>query len=161
MKKTIKITALAFVVSFSAISCQKSVSDAELTTQSTTAISAYPETSVEVKDGVAHLSGTFASQGDKDAAIAAIKNIKGVRDVMDMATVEAAASVVETVSAVAPEVQQKVTDAVKDFPAVKVDVVNGELTLTGEVTAEQARKIKMSVDALKVGKVNYNYNVKK
>ena len=33
--------------------------------------------------------------------------------------------------------------------------------LTGEVTAEQARKIKMSVDALKVGKVNYNYNVKK
>ena len=44
---------------------------------------------------------------------------------MDMATVEAAASVVETVSAVAPEVQQKVTDAVKDFPAVKVDVVNG------------------------------------
>ena len=161
MKKTIKITALAFVVSFSAISCQKSVSDAELTTQSTTVISAYPETSVEVKDGVAHLSGTFASQGDKDAAIAAIKNIKGVRDVMDMATVEAAASVVETVSAVAPEVQQKVTDAVKDFPAVKVDVVNGELTLTGEVTAEQARKIKMSVDALKVGKVNYNYNVKK
>ena len=161
MKKTIKITALAFVFSFAAISCQKSVSDAELTTQSTTAISAYPETSVEVKDGVAHLSGTFASQGDKDAAIAAIKNIKGVRDVMDMATVEAAASVVETVSAVAPEVQQKVTDAVKDFPAVKVDVVNGELTLTGEVTAEQARKIKMSVDALKVGKVNYNYNVKK
>ena len=161
MKKTIKITVLAFVFSFAAISCQKSVSDAELTTQSTTAISAYPETSVEVKDGVAHLSGTFASQGDKDAAIAAIKNIKGVRDVMDMATVEAAASVVETVSAVAPEVQQKVTDAVKDFPAVKVDVVNGELTLTGEVTAEQARKIKMSVDALKVGKVNYNYNVKK
>ena len=161
MKKTIKITALAFVFSFAAISCQKSVSDAELTTQSTTAISAYPETSVEVKDGVAHLSGTFASQGDKDAAIAAIKNIKGVRDVMDMATVEAAASVVETVSAVAPEVQQKVTDAVKDFPAVKVDVVNGELTLTGEVTAEQARKIKMSVDALKVGKVNYDYNVKK
>ena len=161
MKKTIKITVLAFVVSFAAISCQKSVSDAELTTQSTTAISAYPETSVEVKDGVAHLSGTFASQGDKDAAIAALKNVKGVRDVMDMATVEAAASVVETVSAVAPEVQQKVTDAVKDFPDVKVDVVNGELTLTGEVTAEQARKIKMSVDALKVGKVNYDYNVKK
>ena len=116
---------------------------------------------MEVKEGVAHLSGTFASQEEKDAAIAALKNVKGVKDVMDMATVEAAASVVETVSAVAPEVQQKVTDAVKDFPGVKVDVVNGELTLTGEVTAEQARKIKMSVDALKVGKVNYNYNVKK
>lgn len=161
MKKTIKITALAFVFSFAAISCQKSVSDAELTTQSTTAISAYPETSVEVKDGVAHLSGTFASQGDKDAAIAAIKNIKGVRDVMDMASVEAADPVMETITAIDQETQQKVADAIKDFPSVKMDVVNGELTLTGEVTAEQARKIKMSVDALKVGKVNYNYNVKK
>ena len=161
MKKTIKIAALAFIFSVAAFSCKKNVSDAELTTQSTTVVAAYPGTSVEVKEGVAHLSGTFASQEEKDAAIAALKNVKGVKDVMDMATVEAAASVVETVSAVAPEVQQKVTDAVKDFPGVKVDVVNGELTLTGEVTAEQARKIKMSVDALKVGKVNYNYNVKK
>ena len=40
-------------------------------------------------------------------------------------------------------------------------VENGELTLTGDVTAEQAKKIKMSVDALKLGKVNFKYNVKK
>ncbi len=36
--------------------------------------------------------------------------------------------------------------------------------LVGTSTKEEhakARKIKMSVDALKVGKVNYNYNVKK
>jgi hyperosmotically inducible protein len=71
-----------------------------------------------------------------------------------------APTVVETVSAVAPEVQQKVADAVKDFPGVKVEVVNNELTLTGTVSPEQARKIKMSVDALKVGKVNFNYTVK-
>ena len=72
MKKTIKITALAFVVFFS---LQKNVSDAELTTQSTTAISAYPKIpQLEVKDGVAHLSGNFASEIKK--AIAAIKNIK-------------------------------------------------------------------------------------
>ena len=161
MKKTMAMAALALAVSFGSIACKKKVSDAELQTQATTVVTSNPNASVEVKDGTAHLSGTFASQEEKDAAIAALKNVKGVKDVMDMATVEAAASVVETVSAVAPEVQQKVTDAVKDFPAVKVDVVNGELTLTGEVTAEQARKIKMSVDALKVGKVNYNYNVKK
>ena len=56
--------------------------------------------------------------------------------------------------------QQKVEDAVKDFPSVKVSVVNDELTLTGDVSSLQARKIKESVDALKVGKVNYNYTVK-
>ncbi|UPQ80008.1 transporter [Flavobacterium azooxidireducens] len=64
---------------------------------------------------------------------------------------------VETVSAVSPEVVQKVNDALKDFPNVKAEVVNDELTITGKVTPDQARKIKMSIDALKVGKVNYNY----
>lgn len=64
---------------------------------------------------------------------------------------------VETVSAVSPEVMQKINDALKDFPNVKAEIVNDELTLTGKVTPEQAREIKMSIDALKVGKVNYNY----
>jgi hyperosmotically inducible protein len=92
--------------------------------------------------------------------IASLKAIPGVKDVMDMSSVAPAAAV-ETASVVDPAVQQKLADAVKDFPTVKAEVVNGELTLTGDVTAEQARKIKMSVDALKLGKVNFKYNVKK
>lgn len=72
--------------------------------------------------------------------------------------VEQQIEVVETVSAVAPEVVQQVNDALKDFPNVKAEVVNNELTITGKATPEQARAIKMSIDALKVGKVNYNYS---
>ena len=72
-EKTIKITVLAFVVSFAAISCQKICFRCRTDYTIYYSYSAYPETSVEVKDGVAHLSGTFASQGDKDDAIAAIK----------------------------------------------------------------------------------------
>jgi hyperosmotically inducible protein len=68
--------------------------------------------------------------------------------------------VVETASAIDPAITKKITDALKDFPSVKVGVVNGELTLTGDVSQTQARKIKESVDALKVGKVNFNYTVK-
>ena len=163
MKKTIAMAALAVAVSFGAISCKKKVSDADLQTQATTVVVSNPNASVEVKEGVAHLSGTFETQEAKDAMIKQLKAITGVKEVMDMATVAPAAPAaapVETQSAVAPEVQQKVKDAVKDFPSVKVEVVNGELTLTGNVSAVQARKIKESVDALKVGKVNYNYTVK-
>ena len=160
MKKTIAMAALALAVSFGAVSCKKKVSDADLTTKATTVVTAYPGTSVEVKEGVAHLSGTFASEADKAAAVEALKKVEGVKEVMDMATVAAPVAPVETTSAVDPAVQQKVADAVKDFPSVKVEVVNGELTLTGDVSPAQARKIKESVDALKVGKVNYNYNVK-
>lgn len=162
MKKTIAMAALAIAVSFGAVSCKKKVSDADLQTQATTVVTSNPGASVEVKEGVAHLSGTFPDQQSKDAMIAQLKAIKGVKEVMDMSTIAAPATVapVTTTSAVDPVVQKKVQDAVKDFPTVKVEVVNGELTLTGSVSKEQARKIKQSVDALKAGKVNYNYTVK-
>ncbi len=160
MKKIFQMAALALMVSTVAVSCKKKPNDTELATQATEIVKANPTASVEVKEGVAHLSGTFATQAEKDAMIASIKAIPGVKDVMDMSSVVPAA-VVETASVVDPAVQQKLADAVKDFKTVKVEVVNGELTLTGDVTAEQARKIKMSVDALKLGKVNFKYNVKK
>ncbi|WP_126651934.1 BON domain-containing protein [Chryseobacterium aureum] len=162
MKKTIAMAALAVAVSFGAVSCKKKVSDADLQTQATTVVTSNPNASVEVKEGVAHLSGTFADQQSKDAMIAKLKAISGVKDVMDMSTIAAApaAAPVETASAVDPAVQKKVQDAVKDFPSVKVEVVNGQLTLTGNVSALQARKIKESVDALKIGKYNNNLIVK-
>ncbi|MEC5157756.1 BON domain-containing protein [Chryseobacterium sp. MP_3.2] len=159
MKKTIAMATLALAVSFGSISCKKKVTDAELQTQATTVVTSNPNASVEVKDGTAHLSGTFADQASKDSMIASLKAIPGVKEVMDMSTV-AEAVVVETVSAVDPMVQQKVTDAVKDFPSVNVEVVNGELTLTGNISPAQAKQVKMSVDALQAGKVNYNYTVK-
>lgn len=163
MKKTFVMSALALAVSFGSISCKKKVSDADLQTQATTIVTANPSATVEVKEGVAHLGGTFATQAEKDAAIKSLKEIKGVKDVHDMATIAEAAPTpppVETTAAVDPMVQQKVKDALKDFPSVNVEVVNGELTLTGTASSAQARKIKESVDALKVGKVNYNYTVK-
>jgi len=164
MKKSIAMAALAIAVSFGSVSCKKKVSDADLQTQATTVVVSNPNASVEVKDGVAHLSGTFETQEAKDAMIKQLKAINGVKEVMDMATVAPAATAspaIETQSAVAPEVQQKVQDAVKDIPGVKVEVINGELTLTGNISSSDARKIKESVDALKVGKVNYNYTVTK
>lgn len=158
MKKTIAMAALAVAISLGSVSCKKKVSDTDLQTQATTVVTSNPGASVEVKDGVAHLSGTFETQEAKDAMIKQLKAINGIKDVHDMATV--APAPVETQSAVDPAVQQKVQDAVKDIPGVKVEVVNGELTLTGNISSSDARKVKESVDALKVGKVNYNYTVK-
>ena len=156
MKKSIAMAALALAVSFGAVSCKKKVSDADLQTKATTVVTSNPNASVEVKEGVAHLSGTFATQADKDAMIASLKAIPGVKEVMDMATVAPAVEV----NAVDPAVLTKVQDAVKDFPSVKAEVVNGELTLTGNVSPQQARKIKESVDALKIGKYTNSLVVK-
>lgn len=160
MKKTLAMAMMALAISFGTIACKKKVSDADLTKAATTAISSYAGTTVEVKEGQAHLSGEFASEADKQAAIDALKKVAGIKDVHDMATVAAAVAPVETASVVDPAIQQKLTDALKDFPSVKVEIVNGELTLTGNVSSTQARKIKESVDALKLGKINFNYTVK-
>lgn len=157
MKKTMAMAALALAVSFGSISCKKKVTDAELQTQATTVVTSNPNATVEVKDGTAHLSGTFADQASKDQMIASLKAIPGVKDVMDMSTIEAPVVVTDAVD---PANVMKVTDALKDFPSAKAEVINGELTITGNVSPEQARKIKMSVDAMQVGKVNYNYTVK-
>lgn len=157
MKKTFAMATLALAVSLGSISCKKKVSDADLQTKTTTIVASNPAASVEVKDGTAHLSGTFNSEEERDAMIAQLKATEGIKDVMDMTTIAAPVAVVSPVD---PAMQQKVVDAVKDFPSVAVSVVNGELTLTGDVSSIQARKIKESVDALQVGKVNYNYTVK-
>lgn len=159
MRKTIQIAALALMVSMTAVSCKKKVSDAELTSQATTAITAYPGTSVEVKEGQAHLSGTFATEADKQAAIAALKKVEGVKDVHDMATVTPVAAPVE-VNKVDAMVLEKVNTALKDIPGVKAEDMNGTLTLTGSTTAANARKVKESVDALKIGKYDNKITVK-
>lgn len=155
MKKSITMAALALVVSLGAVSCKKKVSDADLTTQATTVVTSNPTASVKVENGEAHLSGTFASETDRDAMIASLKAIPGIKSVHDMTTIEAV-----VVNEVDPAVLQKVTDALKDFPSVKAEVVNGELTLTGNVSPVQARKIKESVDALQIGKYTNSLVVK-
>lgn len=156
MKKMIAMATLALTVSFASISCNKKVSDADLQTQATTVVTSNPNATVEVKDGTAHLSGTFEDQAAKDQMIASLKAIPGIKDVMDMSTVAPAVPV----NTVDPANMQKVTDALKDFPSAKAEVVNGELTLTGNVSPAQAQKIKMSMDGLQIGKYNNNLTVK-
>lgn len=159
MRKTIKIPALALMVSMTAVSCKKKVSDADLTSQATTTLTAYPGTSVEVKEGKAHLSGVFATEADKQSAIDALKKVEGVKDVHDMATVAPMAAPVE-VNMVDAAVLAKVNTALKDIPGVKAEDMGGMLTLTGTTTAANARKVKESVDALKIGKYDNKITVK-
>ena len=157
MKKMLAMATLALTVSFASTSCKKQVSDAELQSQATTVVTSNPTASVEVKDGVANLSGTFADKTSEDQMVASLKAIPGIKDVKNTSTIAAPAVTVNTVD---PANMQKVTEALKDFPSAKAEVINGELTITGNVSSMQARKIKESVDALQVGKVNYNYTVK-
>lgn len=96
--------------------------------------------------------GAVSCKKDKKEEVAPVEEATVTKEMMEETPVE--------VNVVDAEVLQKVQDAVKDFPSVKVEDVDGVLTLTGEVSGTQALKIKQSVDALKIGKYNNNLVVK-
>lgn len=53
-----------------------------------------------------------------------------------------------------------VKDATKDYPAVKADVNNGEITLTGEIKRAKLADLMMSLNALKPKKINNQLTIK-
>ena len=53
-----------------------------------------------------------------------------------------------------------ITDATKDFPGVKAEVVNGEVTLTGELQRSKLPGLMQSLSSLKPKKINNKLTLK-
>ncbi len=54
-----------------------------------------------------------------------------------------------------------VRDATKDFPGVKADVENGEITLSGNIKRDQLQRLMMAVHTLHPKKVNNKLTITK
>ncbi len=53
-----------------------------------------------------------------------------------------------------------VKDATKDYPGVKTDVSNGEITLTGEIQRSKLQGLMMTLHSLKPKKINNQLTIK-
>jgi osmotically-inducible protein OsmY len=53
-----------------------------------------------------------------------------------------------------------VKDATKDYPGVKADVNNGEVTLTGNIERSRLQNLMMSLNTLKPKKINNQLTIK-
>lgn len=138
------------------ISCKSKPKDADIQAAVTTALQSSPGVTADVKDGVVTLSGSVASQADKDAAEAAVKLNQGVKSVVNNVTVTpppppAPAAPVVTAD---DSLKTAVAGIVKDFPGIQADVKDGVITITGEQKADRWKKLKMALDALKPKKVD-------
>lgn len=137
------------------ISCKSKPKDADIQAAVTTALQSSPGITADVKDGVVTLSGSVASQADKDAAEAAVKLNQGVKSIVNNVTVTPPPP-----PPAAPEVtaddalKTAVAGIVKDFPGIQADVKDGVITITGEQKADRWKKLKMALDALKPKKVD-------
>lgn len=151
MKKTIQLCLVltASLLVLGAASCKKKLKDADIKTAIETVLKADADmatTSVEVKDGVATISGVCKDEACKTKCEEAVKKVEGVKSVINNCTVEPPAAVVPPVS---DALTQAVADAVKDFPGVKTELKDGVLILTGEIQKTSLQKLMMALSALK------------
>lgn len=102
----------------------------------------YTSVSSSVKDGGVTLTGTVDSPQEKTAAGEAVRSVKNVKEVtnnIQVREIEPAAPIVNPDDTIKNEVITKLeTGGYKD---VKVDVKNGEITLTGSLKRSDLTKV--------------------
>lgn len=135
--------------------CKSKVKDADVKTAVETAIAANPALQglvVDVKDGIATVTGEVKDAASQTLAQTAIAAVKGVKSVQNNTTI--AAPPPPPVPAITTDVQadaltKAVNDALKDFPTVKAAIANQIVTLTGEIGKDKVQKLMMGLNALK------------
>lgn len=87
---------------------------------------------------------------------------KDAGNTIDTTSMTAPAPVTPAPVEIAPdtELQAGVRDATKDYPGVKADVNNGEITLTGEIKRTKLADLMMSLNSLKPKKINNQLTIK-
>lgn len=132
---------------------QKSVETA-LSTSSSDAIKA------EVKEGVVTLTGTVESQEAKSMAEQTVKGVKDVKSVVNNIQVRTPQPAVT----INPDetITTTVDNALKagGFTNVKVSVMDGEVTLTGDVKRADLEKVLQIANESKPKKVNNQLTIK-
>lgn len=144
--------ALVSAISFTVVSCGPK--DQDIQTEITTAIN-NPGIMVAVEKGAATLSGKVTSEQEKAVLEMKVKAIKGVKSIQNNLEVPPPPKV-------DPDAENnlKLAEALKVFPKVKGTVANGVVTLLGDASKEENKKIMQLVSGLNIGKVDNKITVK-
>lgn len=152
-----KIKQIFILLSLSALTLMVSCKpkDSELQKHVTEVLSVSPGVTVEVKDGVATLSGTVTDPAIATAAAEAAAKVKGIKSVSNNISVEVPAPPPAPVAITADDaLNTAVTDALKDFPGVTAAVTDGVITVSGKLSASKWKTLKMALDNLHPKKVD-------
>jgi hyperosmotically inducible periplasmic protein len=147
------IAVVSIAISFT--SCKSTPKDADVKALAETALKSEPMSAgmmVDVKDGVATLSGECKDEMCKAKCGEIVKGVKGVKSVVNNCTIKPAEVMQE--QPIVPEANvdaltTAVTDAIKDFPGVIATVKDQVVTLSGEIAKDKVQKLMMGLNALK------------
>lgn len=147
--------AVALSASIAVVSCKPKDADVKTAVEkSVTADAALAGVTVEVKDGVATLSGTVNNEADKAAAVAKAQAVKGVKSVVDNIAPPAPVTNMPVVSATDAALEAGLRDLTKDLATVKYAVKDGIVTLSGEISKAKNVAFTQAYMALKPVKVD-------
>ena len=157
MKLTKLLMAIAIVSTASFVSC--SPKDADVQAAVEAKINAMPDmvkgATVTVKDGVATRTGECKDEMSKAACDKAASEVKGVKSVVSNFTLAAPPVVfVPPVITADDPLTKSVADATKDYPGITATVKDGVISLTGPISADKWKKLKMALDGLHPKKVD-------
>lgn len=162
MKKNLLIIAVA-LMAFAMPSCKSKVKDADIKTSVENTLKANPDYSgvmVDVKDGVATLSGTVNDETIRTGAATSAKNVEGVKSVTNNIAV-APPPPPPVVEVTADELlMTSVKDAIKDNTGVVADIKDGVITLTGEIKRTDLPKLMQKLNDLKPKKIENKLTIK-
>lgn len=161
MKKLLAIVAIAvFAISFT--SCKSKVKDEDVKAAVQTVLTANPDynmLAVDVKDGVATITGEVKDETTRAGINTSLKEVKGVKEVVNSATVTPPAPP----PVINPDdtLTTAVKDALKDHANVTATVADGVVTLTGTVkNQDEKRTVQQKISALKPKSIANNVTIK-
>ncbi|NLI72923.1 MAG: BON domain-containing protein [Bacteroidales bacterium] len=157
MKKFQIISMLAIVLLLAGFtSCKPK--DADIQKAVETAIAANPDAAdvvATVEKGVVTLTGEVKDEAASVAINGIAAGVKNVKSVVNDLTIAP-----PVVSAVDSAIQEGLVDALKDHSSVNATVLDGVITLTGEITKADLPKLMQKVNALKPVKIDNQLTVK-
>ena len=162
--KSVTYFMMALFISVALLSCgvkdsaiQKQIAEAANTTPALSGVTA------TVAEGVVTLSGEVKDDASKAASESAVKGIKGVKSVVNNITVTPPPPPPAAPSPVVAQdvaLTKGVTDATKDFPAIKATVADGVITLTGEIKRAALPKLMQTLNSLQPKKIDNQLTIK-
>lgn len=118
----------------------------------------YAKIKSEVKDGVVTLTGIVESMEEKTGAENVVHSLKPVKSVVNNIEVQVPPPPVNPDDTLKSAVEAGLT--VAGFKDVKVEVANGEVTLTGDIKKKDLTKVMQVANEAKPQKVNNKLNLK-
>ena len=149
------VSAIA-ILGATTVGCKKKAKDADVKAAIETTLAADPMAvgaMVDVKDGVATLTGECKDDMCKMHVAEVVGKMKDVKSVVNNLTV-AAPAVTAPVISPDDELTTAVKDALTAFPGVSATVKDGIISLTGKIAKADRQKLMMVLQALKPKKVD-------